>query len=152
MTGPPPPYPQSSALGDPPVPAAPARYGPPPGSGYGLPPYGYPPSPYGYGPPPGYGYPPRPSRGTNGFAIASLVLGIICLYWVGSVLAIIFGFIARKQIRDSGDQGRAMATAGIVLGFSWFVLLGVLVLLGVSGAFDASTEYPASYPAQYPTY
>jgi hypothetical protein len=87
--------------------------------------YGYPGQP-GY-PQPGYpqpGYPiPRP---TNGFAIASLVLGIIWIYWVGSILALIFGYIARKQIRERNESGDGMAIAGIVLGW---VGIGVLVIV-----------------------
>ena len=35
---------------------------------------------------------------TNGYAIASLVLGILWLWWLGSVLALVFGHTARNQI------------------------------------------------------
>lgn len=68
---------------------------------------------------------------TSGMAIASLVLGLIGL-GIGSVLAIIFGFMAKKNIRESGgtQTGGGMATAGIVLGILGVV--GVLILL-VSG-------------------
>lgn len=69
----------------------------------------------------------------NGLAIASMVLGIIWIYWVGSILAVIFGFIAKRQIKDSGglQGGAGMATAGIVLGF---VGVGTLVLFMIFGA------------------
>ena len=81
---------------------------------------GYP-GAHGY---PGYpGYPIQ--RPTNGFAIASLVLGIIWIYWIGSILALIFGYIARKQIRERGEGGGGLAIAGIVLGW---VGIGVLAL------------------------
>ncbi|MCB9390658.1 MAG: DUF4190 domain-containing protein [Acidimicrobiia bacterium] len=61
-------------------------------------------------------------------AIASLVLGILWLYWIGSVLAIIFGYMARRQIAESGgrEQGGGLATAGIVLGW---IGVGVLVFI-----------------------
>src|SRR3954447_17900098 len=42
----------------------------------------------------------------NGLAIASMVLGIVWLYWVGSILAVIFGHIALSQIKKSGDAQR----------------------------------------------
>lgn len=76
----------------------------------------------------------QPTR-TNGFAVASLVLGILWLYWVGSILALIFGYVARGQIAASGgaQTGGGMAMAGIVLG--WIgVGLGVLgiVILGAT--------------------
>ena len=61
---------------------------------------------------------------TNGLAIASLVLGIIPCFLVTSILAIVFGFIARNQIEQSGgtQQGSGMALAGIILGFAWIGL------------------------------
>jgi hypothetical protein len=65
-------------------------------------------------------------RSTNGLAIASMVLGIIWVYWLGSVLALIFGFIALNQIGKRNEGGRGMAIAGIVLGF---IGLGVLILV-----------------------
>src|SRR5680860_209221 len=56
---------------------------------------------------------------TNGLAIASLVLGILWLWWIGSILALIFGYVSRNQISDTnGRQGGAgIAVAGIVLGW-----------------------------------
>jgi hypothetical protein len=106
------------------------------------------PSPYGNYPPPqpgqyppGYGQPPPygpPHRGTNGFAIASLVLGILWLYWIGSILALVFGYIARGQIRQQGQSGDGMAIAGIVLGWIGVGTLVLLIFLGIvvgSGAF-----------------
>ena len=81
-------------------------------------------------PPPGFpaaGY-PRPGS-TNGFAIVSMVLGILWLYTVGSILALVFGYKARKEIDQSGgaQQGRGMATAGIVLG--WIGVIGTALLV-----------------------
>ncbi len=67
----------------------------------------------------GYGYQAKP--GTNGLAVASLVLGIaqifICI--IGGILALVFGYIARRQIDESGGTqgGRGMAVAGIILGW-----------------------------------
>lgn len=65
-----------------------------------------------------------PERSTNGLAIASLVLGILWLYWIGSILALILGYVARAQIKKRGQSGAGLATAGIVLGW-----VGVLILL-----------------------
>lgn len=69
---------------------------------------------------------------TNGFAIAALVLGIVWVYWVGSILALVFGYVAKSQIERSGgrESGLGMATAGIVLGWIGVgILLAFLVLI-----------------------
>ena len=87
------------------------------------------------GPTPQHGYPMRPP--TNGMAVASMVLGIVWVYWIGSILALIFGYIAKGQINQSGGRqtGKGMAIAGIVLGwvgigFLCLAIIGVLVSAG----------------------
>jgi predicted acyltransferase len=72
-------------------------------------------------------------------AIAALVCGIagwLCV--IPAILAVIFGFVAKGQIRDSqGTQsGEGMATAGIVLGFVWIALT---ILLLATGAIDVDS-------------
>jgi hypothetical protein len=71
-------------------------------------------------------------RTTNGFAIASLVLGFVWLFGLGSLLALIFGLVARKQIDDSNGQqsGKGMAIAGIVLGIVG--LVGILFVYKIA--------------------
>ena len=95
------------------------------------------PGPYGqqYGQPYG-GYPYAPPQRTNGMAIASMVLGILWLYWIGSILALVFGYVAKKQIRERGEAGGGMATAGIVLGWVGvgFLALGLVVGLASSAS------------------
>jgi len=98
----------------------PYPYPPPPAQ----PPWAGPSPPY---PPPYPGYAMTPS--TNGLAIAALVLGIVCVYWVTSILAIIFGHIALSQIRVSGQRGRGLAIAGLVLGYAWLGLLALLIVV-----------------------
>ena len=66
-----------------------------------------------------------------------MVLGIIWLYWLGSILALVFGYIALSQMKASNGQqsGRGGAIAGIVLGW---IGVGVLVLIGIVGAVGSS--------------
>ena len=80
-----------------------------------------------------YPYPYPPARTTNGMAIASMVLGIVWVYWIGSVLALIFGYVALNEIRRTKQAGEGMAVAGIVLGWIGVAVL-VLVLYLVSKA------------------
>ena len=73
----------------------------------------------------------------NGMAIASLVLGIVGLatllcYLIGimpAILAIIFGVIARRDIKRHGGQGYGMATAGLICGSITVGLLFVTFLV-----------------------
>jgi hypothetical protein len=90
---------------------------------------GTPPPPPPPPPPPGGGYQPV-AAGNNGFAVASLVLGILGCLGIAAILAVVFGFIARSQIRKSGQAGDGMAVAGIVLGFVWIALSIITVATG----------------------
>ncbi len=85
---------------------------------------------------PQYAYPPTyaPVRSTNGFAIASMVLGILWLWWIGSILALVFGYIARSQIKERSEGGNGMAIAGIVLGWIGVASLAGMVLLIALGS------------------
>ena len=106
----------------------------PPPAEYPAPPGQYPPPPGQYGLPPGYVV--APAMRTNGFSIAALVLGIVWIYWIGSILALVFGYIAKSQIDNSnGTQtGRGMAIAGIVLGWIGVGILVLLIVLFLVGA------------------
>lgn len=77
---------------------------------------------------------------TNGLAIASMILGILWLYWVGSILALIFGYLARRQIKERNQSGDGMAIAGIVLGWIGVGVLVLLVIIGIVGA-ATSNQY-----------
>jgi hypothetical protein len=110
-------------------------YGPPPGygqPGYGQPAYGPPPG-YGqpgYGPPPGY--PAAYGRQTNTMAILSLVMA-----FVFAPAGLIMGFIARKQIRQTGEDGDGLALAGIIVGgiaTALFLLMIVFMIIVFSTA------------------
>lgn len=86
------------------------------------------------GAPPVYGYGGgyATARKTNGLSIAALVLSIVGLIWilpfVGSVAGAIMGHISLNQIKRTGDNGRGMALAGIIVGWAG-VALFVLVML-----------------------
>ena len=94
-------------------------------------------------PPPPYGqqpYNPYPAQqGTNGFAIASLVLGLLWFYGVGAILALVFGYMGKRQIDESDgrQQGRGLAIAGIILGWIGLALV-VLVTIAIASAINHS--------------
>ncbi|MBA2389723.1 MAG: DUF4190 domain-containing protein [Geodermatophilaceae bacterium] len=66
-------------------------------------------------------------------AVASMILGILWLYWIGSILALVFGYVARSQIRRTGEGGNGMAIAGIVLGWVGIGFLVIVVIAVAAG-------------------
>lgn len=140
-------------------PPAPPYPGPPPQSPYSYPPpppyggpggYGVPPSPYGspggYGAPPPYSYDPYQAYGanpreTNGLAVASLVtsiagvilgipLAIFCFVgWLIPVTAAVMGAVALNQIKRTGQEGRGLAIAGVVVGAGTAALLLLFMVM-----------------------
>lgn len=119
----------------------PPAYGPPPDSGMRPPagadgayppqthPYpdqpSYPSAPYPYVQP--YPAPPTyPGPPTNALAIASLASAFLC-----SPLAIVFGHVSLAQIRRSGEQGRGLAIAGLVIGYLLTAATVVVLVFGL---------------------
>lgn len=84
----------------------------------------------------------------SALAISSLILGITGIFCVGFIcgpLAIIFGFLGRRDIRESNGwiTGDGMAIAGIILGVIGTILWTILaarVLLNLDFFFDTDTS------------
>ncbi|MBM4017524.1 MAG: DUF4190 domain-containing protein [Planctomycetes bacterium] len=104
--------------------------------------------------------PPGPPR-TSGLAVASLVLGITSIValtcccgtgFIPAILAVVFGHVARHQIKHSQGRldGGGLAIAGLVCGYvglAWQVLVSLMVLaaLLISAAAEHSHRH-APYP------
>ncbi len=133
------------------------------------PPYGGPPAygaqqPYGQQPPaqqpygqqqpyaaqpypqqayPQQAYPGVPAQPTNTLAIVALISGIAGFTFVpllGSIVAIITGHMAKRQVAETGEQGRGMAVAGLVMGYAVVGLGLALLVFGVLAAVLFSTS------------
>jgi len=76
---------------------------------------------------------------TNGFAIASLFVGIIWLFGVGSIAAIALGYLGLRQIEASAghQSGRAIAIAGMIIGVVGLASMGILVGFLISSQHNA---------------
>ncbi len=80
-------------------------------------------------------YPPTYSPPSSSMAVVSLVAGILGLSlfpFIGSIVAVITGNMAKNEIRDSRGAlgGEGLAKAGVILG--WIgIILGVLGICGV---------------------
>jgi hypothetical protein len=63
----------------------------------------------------------------------SVLLGVLWIMGIGSVLALVFGYRARREIKTSAgsQKGSTLATAGIVLGWVGIAMLLVVVAGGL---------------------
>ncbi len=128
----------------PPAPPSAAPYGAPAESSYPdsppvAPPYaggspaGYAPAAY---PPPPAGYSGYEQQKTNVLAIVSMIASIVGFVWIlpfiGSVAGIIMGHIALSKIKRTGEKGRGMALAGVIVGYVGLalVILGTILIIG----------------------
>ena len=109
--------------------------------GQGYPTQGYPPQGY---PAPGYPQQPYPytpqTPGTNGMAIAALVVSLAACGPVGLIL----GIVSLNQIKRTGEQGRGMALAGVIIGAISVVFLIAVGILWI-WAMNEATSYDPYY-------
>ncbi|MEJ7703928.1 MAG: DUF4190 domain-containing protein [Geodermatophilaceae bacterium] len=100
------------------------------------------------GPPqPGYGQPPYgapPQRGTNALAILAIVFA-----FVFAPLGIVFGSMARNQIKNTGEEGSGLALAGIIVGSIICAILLVYFIffaLFIGAAIDTINDPRLTFP------
>lgn len=90
-------------------------------------------------------YPQSAPARSSSWAIVSLICGILAwlgVFGLGGLLAVIFGHIAKKEIRESNGMvsGDGLATVGLILGYVNIaisligVCLGILFFAGVLAA------------------
>ena len=107
------------------APAPPASYPPP--APPAPPAYGAPAAPPAYGAAPAYtAYPQGPK--TNTLAIVSLVsslVGVFVIPVIGQIVGIITGHMSLSQIKQTGEGGRGLGLAGVIIGW---VTLGLAIL------------------------
>ncbi|MGC0366591.1 hypothetical protein ABH922_004575 [Rhodococcus sp. 27YEA15] len=103
----------------------------------------------------GYGYPgnadwqlqpPYGPRPTNTLAVLALVFAFLF-----APLGIVFGHIARNQIRKSGEDGDGLALAGLILGyiFTGLGVLAVTVWIAFFGLLTAALNESSSQSYPY---
>lgn len=122
--------------------APPPAYPPAPYPQQGYPQQAYPPQP---GQPIPYGHygPPKPRMGK---AITALVLGLssvfLCMCWFitipTSVVAIILGVLAQRDVKRGTGGGNGMAIAGMVLGIVGVIASIVAIFVWLDPTFQDS--------------
>lgn len=136
-------------------------YAPPAGYGYGAPAASPAPASQQYAPPP-YGaapgypyagapapYPGAPVYGyplvkTNVLAVISMIASIVGFFWIlpffGPLTGVITGHISLRQISRTGEKGRGMALAGVIVGY-----VGLAFILGIAFLITISVVTSQSY-------
>ena len=84
----------------------------------------------------GAGYVPAIPPRTNTLAIVSLVTGFCC-----SLAAVITGHIALAQVKRTGEAGRNLAIAGLVLGYIGIGITTLILVLALTFAAAFSTLF-----------
>lgn len=111
-----------------------------------APAYGEPAAP-AYGQPAAYGQPSGAK--TNTLAIISLVASIagFILWGIGFVVGVICGHISLSQIKKTGEQGRGMAIAGLIVGYVGIALtiIGVIIFFAIFAAVMANSNLDVNY-------
>ena len=59
-------------------------------------------------------------------AILALIFGL-----GGGLLGIVFGHVAHSQIRNTGERGWGLATAGLVFGYLGLLVIVAFVVIGI---------------------
>jgi hypothetical protein len=78
----------------------------------------------------------------NSMAVASLACGVAQPFTAGlsTIPAVVFGHVARGQIRRTGQDGAGLALAGLLLGWAGVALIAILIGLGAIFLVAASSR------------
>jgi hypothetical protein len=74
----------------------------------------------------------------DGFAVASLITGVLGFFGITAVLGLGFGIVALVRIRRTGGRGRGLAIGGIAAGAAWMIALPVAAALLLGSLLSAS--------------
>ncbi len=69
-----------------------------------------------------------PSEKWNVLSIVGFVLSVIGI----NVVAIVLGFVGLNQVKKTGERGRGLALAAVIVGFVWLVLT-IVIVIAISG-------------------
>lgn len=92
---------------------------------------------------PTWSAPTHPGPKTNVLAIVAILAaaaGATIMLGIGSIAAIVLGFIALAQIRRTGDDGRVLAIWSVVLGLVTLVALITATVLGFAAFLSVAEQ------------
>ncbi|NQX04390.1 DUF4190 domain-containing protein [Rathayibacter sp. VKM Ac-2856] len=70
------------------------------------------------------------------------IIGFIASFFV-SIVGIVLGFIALSQIKRTGERGRGLAIAAVVIGFVAIIItiISAVALFSLAGLASTTTNY-----------
>lgn len=60
---------------------------------------------------------------TNAYALVAVILAFIM-----PIAAIVFGHMGLSQIKRNGDSGRGLALTGLIIGYAYVVIIGLVII------------------------
>ncbi|MGH3170906.1 MAG: DUF1707 and DUF4190 domain-containing protein [Trebonia sp.] len=93
-----------------------------------------------FGPPPAPAIYPRPGYyvatqvPTSNLAIGSLVCSLFGFFPPATIVAVILGHVARKQIRATRQRGDGLAVAGLVIGYIGLTFWALILIVAIVAA------------------
>jgi hypothetical protein len=79
--------------------------------------------------------PAVPAEKWNVLSIVGFVLSLVGF----SVISVILGFIGLSQIKKTGERGRGLAIAAIIIGFA-SIVIGIIVAIVVTAALASNAD------------
>lgn len=76
-----------------------------------------------------------PQSGNNTLAIVALIFGLLSWFilpFIGALVAIVTGHIARSQIKHTDESGSGLALTGLILGYLNCILFGLAVIAAIT--------------------
>lgn len=84
--------------------------------------------------------PSAPAEKWNVLSIVGFVLSILGF----NIVAIVLGFIALSQVKKSGERGRGLAIAAIIIGFV-YIVIGIILTIVFIGLVAANPNISTTY-------
>lgn len=82
--------------------------------------------------------PSAPAEKWNVLSIVGFVLSLIGF----NIVAIVLGFIGLSQVKKTGERGRGLAIAAIIIGFA-YIVIGIILTIVFVGIYAANV--PTTY-------
>jgi hypothetical protein len=79
--------------------------------------------------------PAAPAEKWNVLSIVGFVLSLVGF----SVISVILGFIGLSQIKKTGERGRGLAIAAIIIGFA-SIVIGIIVAIVVTATLASNAD------------